>query len=1717
MRRSFAVLAAVVGIVAFAACSGDDGGSKHSNTDTDSPNGNAAPTVSILRPAADTVVAAGDSVQFTGSVTDDRDPSDALTVVWTSDRRVLALFEGRPSAAGNTTFDTDALEPGAHVITLSATDTEGRVGAASVVITVNEAPGAPGVTITPAAPSTADNLVAAVTTDAVDPNRASSALTYRYRWFKDGVFADLTTPTVASALTARGQVWEVRVEAFDGLVAGTVATASVTIGNAAPTCTAASLFPTAADTTKDLTCTCTGWEDLDGDAPADHCAFFDGETPIADHDGSCVLPAALTARGMEVRCVHTPSDGTDDGTAYESSAVPILNAPPTAPTVVLAPEVASALTEMSCTLGAPSTDADGDSISYAVAWVLNGFENSGVATPTVVAGALVTATGAKARKGDRVSCRLRASDGAVTSAPAASAEVVLSNAPPEVGPVLIMPTGGAAVMNELAVLSCETSGATDPDGDDVTFTYSWTVNGEVVPGADAKVLDGASFDRGDVVACTITASDGQDSGEPTASKSPVTIKNAPPSLLGASVTPAHATPYTLLTCTPEGWSDPDGDALEVSTVWYAIDAGGTPTVLAGEQGGTFTPSNLVPGDQVYCVVTPRNGADVGAAVESAPVTLVAPSPTAPVVVVAAPEGAAGVVRCDFVTPAMFFPSTPSYSYFWSVNGAPEASGGASITGLTDCDLVACRAVATAGETVLSSEAAELLLPVGEDCETGEICRTPTCVSGGGCGTLAANAVACEDGNPCTLGDHCDFGTCVQETMAGGEVSCDDGLFCTPTSSCNGQGQCVGAGDTCDTGAGSCVVGSCDEAQDRCDYTPKANDTVCSDGTGCTIGDVCHDGACIPGVARDCSDVEDPCHVGTCSSDDEETFTCTPTPKAPGAPCEHTDFCIVDATCDAVGLCSGGAPRDCQAEAGDACHIATCDSAEAVCKVLTSPDGTACDDEDPCTQFDTCRNGACFGPDKVCIERPLSIGATASFGPVVAPLGSGRYVTQWYGATGDAAGGMRFRRTAAFRSREESETRVEDAFTSYPEAVHGRWETRMGVNRAGDYLALVMAVEESADAEVAHFGAKVWDYLGAQLASNGNAFSIGTAPRDVPLTEWALRTVPVLTTDDTFGVVFGARWSGGTLDTEVVTPADAQGILYAPPTALGTFGTLRTLVAPSDTAPGVLAFDAASLEDGTGDFVVVWAAPDGATLRVRRFSQVGIPRTPTWTELAPRGAVSGVRVASLGDGKKALVIEQPGGVDGDGTGLFAAVLGADNTLVGSWSQVAEGFYGDQRLGEVAAFDDGGFVVAYDDQYGDTEGYGVFAQLFDASGAPFGSALVVNTRKSGDQLQPFVTILDTQEFVVAFRDGTGYVWTRRYKRDGEPSVARPELRINATTPAAQTSPSAAAMADGTVLVAYTSPVAGRSDTEVLARIVDPFGVEEVPEMMINVADGGDQNTAMVGAGPDRFVVGFLGASDTRARLVDPEEGPIGNDIVMHDQRRQYQVAMSPTDGRFLLATTRSVSGGRGGIVRLFDANGAALTGYTGLPGTLMSLASVAAHPLGEGYAVATTNNYGTGVYKVSPDGVPSLTGTPPGYREPGQFAIAFATDGAQFMTCQPMNNGTTACQRFSWATFGKLGSQINFSGIGRPAMAWLDDSRFVLGWASTDSSGAAVQVGRYLTTGAKDKPTFVANLTWEGAQGGPFVVKALATDYLVGWHSFEQDGSSYAIIMRLFPGY
>jgi len=101
---------------------------------------NQAPSASITAPADGSVVTQGDVVTFAGTGSDPEDGAlTGASLVWTSS------LDGQIGTG--VTFMTTLLSVGTHTVTLTATDSQGQAGTASLQITVN--PQAARLTVTP--------------------------------------------------------------------------------------------------------------------------------------------------------------------------------------------------------------------------------------------------------------------------------------------------------------------------------------------------------------------------------------------------------------------------------------------------------------------------------------------------------------------------------------------------------------------------------------------------------------------------------------------------------------------------------------------------------------------------------------------------------------------------------------------------------------------------------------------------------------------------------------------------------------------------------------------------------------------------------------------------------------------------------------------------------------------------------------------------------------------------------------------------------------------------------------------------------------------------------------------------------------------------------------------------------------------------------------------------------------------------------------------------------------------------------------------------------------------------------------------------------------------------------------------------------------------------------------------------------------------------------
>lgn len=227
-----------------------------------------------------------------------------------------------------------------------------------------------------------------------------------------------------------------------------------------------------------------------------------------------------------------------------------------------------------------------------------------------------------------------------------------------------------------------------------------------------------------------------------------------------------------------------------------------------------------------------------------------------------------------------------------------------------------------------------------------------------------------------------------------------------------------------------------------------------------------------------------------------------------------------------------------------------------------------------------------------------------------------------------------------------------------------------------------------------------------------------------------------------------------------------------------------------------------------------------------------------------------------------------GGDSSGYSVKGQLFDASGNKVGAEFLVNTNTAFDQGVGNrsVSALSSGGFVVAWasNDPAADGSGYAVKAQIFDASGAKLGGEFLVNTNTAGDQFEPVTLALSGGGFLIAWTDGTGDGSAQSVKGqmfDASGAKVDGEFLINSITSGDQLSPMLAAFGSGFAAV--------WGDNSGVGGDASGFGVKLRLFSLGNVINGTEDNDDLVGTDGDDIING-LGGDDHLA-------GFAGNDVL------------------------------------------------------------------------------------------------------------------------------------------------------------------------------------------------------------------------------------------------
>ncbi|MDA8628446.1 hypothetical protein N9L77_09850, partial [Pseudomonadales bacterium] len=304
---------------------------------------------------------------------------------------------------------------------------------------------------------------------------------------------------------------------------------------------------------------------------------------------------------------------------------------------------------------------------------------------------------------------------------------------------------------------------------------------------------------------------------------------------------------------------------------------------------------------------------------------------------------------------------------------------------------------------------------------------------------------------------------------------------------------------------------------------------------------------------------------------------------------------------------------------------------------------------------------------------------------------------------------------------------------------------------------------------------------------------------------------------------------------------------------------------SDASAEIAEATVTSLADG--GFVVAWMnnGADGSEWGVfaQRFDSAGLQiddqfQVNTYTSNEQRDP----QLVGLESGGF-FVIWQSYGQDGSSYpswGIYGQLFDASGSPVGDEVHVSSFYENDQQSPSVSSLPDGGFIAVWMSYGQDNSEWGIFGQRFSPDGQMVGTEFQINTSFSSNQYNPAIAVLDDGSFVVTWmingQDGSGWgIFGQRIDSSG--FFIGDQFQVNTSTQGQQEDPEIIALSDGGFVVTWKG-FGYRQDTDqydwgVYGQRFDEFGQQEGDEFLVNrLNNNNQQDHAIAGLNDGSFVV-------------------------------------------------------------------------------------------------------------------------------------------------------------------------------------------------------------------------------------------------------------------------
>ncbi len=295
-------------------------------------------------------------------------------------------------------------------------------------------------------------------------------------------------------------------------------------------------------------------------------------------------------------------------------------------------------------------------------------------------------------------------------------------------------------------------------------------------------------------------------------------------------------------------------------------------------------------------------------------------------------------------------------------------------------------------------------------------------------------------------------------------------------------------------------------------------------------------------------------------------------------------------------------------------------------------------------------------------------------------------------------------------------------------------------------------------------------------------------------------------------------------------------------------------------------------NASGDFVVTYTSlgQDGSSYGIyaQRFGPTG---DRVGNEFRVNGTTAGNQVAPAVDindsGQFVITWQSPDG--NGGYDIYAQRYSTSGARLGGEFRVNATTANWQNVPSVAIRPDGGFVIVWNSYLQDGSSNGIYLRRYDSVGLPLSGDVRVNTFTAGDQSSFHRQSIDMDasgNFVVVWnsesQDGSDYgVYAQLYNASGLRQGG--EFRVNTQTLNRQSGASAAMATDGSFLITWESDLQDGWGVGVYAQRYNAAGMREGGEFRVNAITVRAQTTPTAVIDADgNFVVTWISGHEGRA---------------------------------------------------------------------------------------------------------------------------------------------------------------------------------------------------------------------------------------------------------------